>query len=92
MSPTVVTSIGFVVAALILLWACVEIGRRYVRQRKKVDVRTINSWVPLQPTTEDSPEDSLPDTEEEDQEDVSRADIHARAKQNGHYSESQKLL
>ncbi len=34
MNPTLYEYLGFVVAALILGWAIVEISRRYFRQRK----------------------------------------------------------
>ena len=90
MSPTVATSIGFVVAALILLWACIEIGGRYLRRRKKLDARMLDTWVPLKPTDINTPEDSIPDAEEDDQDEVFRA--HKRAKQNGHHSERKRIL
>lgn len=94
MSPTVVTYIGFVVAALILGWAGVELGRRYFR-RRKLDARTMNSWVHFKPNSIDHAEYPMPavDVEEDDdEEEPPRKDIHTRAQQNGHHSESKKLL
>ncbi|MBA2396939.1 MAG: hypothetical protein H0V70_29815 [Ktedonobacteraceae bacterium] len=79
MNPTVITYLGFFVAALILLWAVVEIGRRFYK-RKKIDARVIRTWIPLQPSTEVEPENTTPD-------DTSPP----RSQQNGHYSESKKL-
>ncbi len=83
MSPTVITYLGFFVATLIILWAGVEIGRRFYK-RKKIDARVMNTWQPLEPSssaeTEDSESDNIPQIE-----------LHTRAQQNGHYSESKKL-
>lgn len=92
MSPVFVNYIGFVVAALILLWGLFIVGRRYFVRRRNVDPRLMNTWVPLKPTSStERPEDS-PDPDEEDQEDSSRADLHTRSQQNCHYSESKKML
>lgn len=94
MSPTVVTYIGFVVAALILGWAGVELGRRYFR-RRTLDARTMNSWVHFKPNSIDHAEYPMPavDVEDDDdEEELPRKDIHTRAQQNGHHSESKKLL
>jgi hypothetical protein len=93
MNSVVTTYIGLGVAGLILLWGFVEIGRRYFRQRHKVDPTTMQTWVPLKPVSADSAEDTLLDTLDEDQQDeISDAGTYSRAKQNGHYSESKKLL
>ncbi len=92
MDPTLVEYIGFVVAALILGWAVVELNRRYFRQRK-VDLEPLNTWVKLDSTHEDDAEEPLLDEEtDEDQEEISEQGIHTRAQQNGHHSESKKLL
>ena len=92
MSPVFVTYIGFVVAALILLWGLFVVGKRYIVRRRKVDTRLMNAWVPLKPAITESPEDSVPDIDEDDQEEDSRADLQTRSQQNGHYSESKKML
>ncbi len=79
MNPTVITYIGFFVAALILVWAVVEMGRRFYK-RKKIDARVIHTWIPLQASSEI-------ETESTTQDDTSPP----RSQQNGHYSESKKL-
>jgi hypothetical protein len=79
MNPTVITYIGFFVAALILIWAVVEMGRRFYK-RKKINARTVRTWIPLQASTEIETESTTND-------DTSPP----RSQQNGHYSESKKL-
>jgi hypothetical protein len=92
MNPTLIEYLGFVVAALILGWAIIEIRRRYLRQRR-VDSKPLNTWVTLDSTLEDDIEKSLPDEEsEEDEESVAEANIQIRAQHNGYHSESKKLL
>jgi hypothetical protein len=83
MSPTVITYLGFFVAALILLWAGAEIGRRFYK-RKKIDARVMHTWQPLQ-----APASS--ETEDDETDSSPQVDLHTRAQQNGHYSESKKL-
>jgi hypothetical protein len=90
MSPTVITYIGFVVAMLILAWGGIELGRRYFA-RRRIDTRTMNVWVPLNPNTSKPPDDPLLDTDDDDTEDP-LTDIHRRAKQNGHHTQTRKLL
>ena len=92
MYPTLIEYLGFVVAALILGWAVIEINRRYLRQRR-VDSKPLNTWVKLDSTLEDDIEKSLPDEEsDEDEESVAEANIQIRAQHNGYHSESKKLL
>ena len=83
MSPTVITYFGFFVAALIILWASLEIGRRFYKH-KKIDARIINTWLPLQAN-------STAETENPEPDNIPQPDLHTRAQQNGHYSESKKL-
>lgn len=84
--------LGFVVAALIVGWAVFEIGRRYFRRRKR-DSKPMNIWVKLDSTFEGDIENALPDEEsDEEEEDVSEANIQIRAQHNGYHSESKKLL
>ena len=64
MYPMPIEYLGFVVAALILGWAVIELNRRYFRQRK-VDSKPLNTWVKLDSTFEDDVESSLPDEESE---------------------------
>ena len=92
MYPTLIEYLGFVVAALILGWAVIELNRRYFRQRK-VDSKLLNTWVKLDSTLEDDIEGSLPDEEsDEEEESVPEANIQFRAQHNGYHSESKKLL
>jgi hypothetical protein len=91
MSPVVVTYIGFVVAILILLWGLFVVGKRYFVRRRDVSSKNMGAWVPLKTTATESPEDSFTDLDEDDQDEGSRADLPARARQNGHYSGSKKM-
>ncbi len=88
MSPTIATYIGFIVAALILLWGIVEVGRKYVR-REKINPRMMDTWVPFKPNRVDSADEVVLDEEEEDS---SQLELRKKAQQNGHYSESKKSL
>lgn len=96
MNPTVAGYLGFVVAALIIIWAVFEIGRRYTR-RKNIDAQTLSSWVKLDSTHTNVSEELHPidddDTSDDGgQEDIPESNLHTRAQQNGHYSESKKPL
>jgi hypothetical protein len=92
MDPTVtlVEYIGFVVAALIIIWAAIEFGKR-IYARKHVDTGSPQTWVRMNAIRHRSVEESLPDADDDDDEGPG-SDIHTRAKQNGHYSESKKTL
>jgi hypothetical protein len=91
MDPTVtlVEYIGFVVAALIIIWAVIELGKR-IYTSKHIDVGSPQTWIRYDSVRPDTTEESLPDSD--DDEEASEPDIHTRAKQNGHYSESKKPL
>ena len=97
MNPTLVGYVGFVVAALILIWAVFEMSRRLTR-RKKIDAKALDTWVKLDSTRSDGSEAVLPPThddtsdDDDDQEDIPESNLHIRAQQNGHYSESKKPL
>jgi hypothetical protein len=94
MDPMVVEYIGIVVAALILCWAVVELNRRYFRQRKQ-DVEALNTWIKIDSTrvSNINVDELLPGEERDsEREDAPEPDIHTRARQNGHYSESTKPL
>ena len=91
MYPMPIEYLGFVVAALILGWAVIELNRRYFRQRK-VDSKPLNNWVKLDSTLEDNIESSLPDEEsDEEEESVPEANIQIRAQHNGYHSESKSF-
>ena len=94
--PTIWTYLGFVVALLILIWAILEMRSRLTRTRgKNTKVETIKSWIRLDSTAKDALQEEplLPAEEDnEEQEEKLGQDLHTRAQQNGHYSESKKLL
>lgn len=90
MDPMVVEYIGIVVAALILGWAVVELNRRYFHQRKQ-HVEALNTWIKIDSTRASDVNALLPG-EDSEREDAPEPDIHTRAQQNGHYSESTKPL
>ncbi len=92
MDPMVVEYIGIVVAALILGWAVVELNRRYFHQRKQ-HVEALNTWIKIDSTrASDVNVDALLPGGDSEREDAPEPDIHTRAQQNGHYSESTKPL
>ena len=92
MYPTLIEYLGFVVAALILGWAIIEINRRYFRQRR-IDSKPMNTWVRLDSTLEDDMERSLSGGEsDEEEKSVTEAKNQIRAQHNGYHSESKKLL
>jgi hypothetical protein len=91
MDPSLVQYLGFLVAVLIIIWGIVELGRRHSR-REKVSAKAINNWVKFDPHRKDAVEETLPEADNYDQEEKAEADMRARAQQNGHYSESKKLL
>ncbi len=93
MDPRLVQYIGFVVAALILGWAVVELNKRYFRQRKVDYLDPLSTWVRLDSTHADNAEESpLGEGTNEDQEETPEQSLHTRAQQNGHHSESKKIL
>jgi hypothetical protein len=94
MNPNAVQYIGFIVAALILSWGAIELNRR---RRRKANIGSLNTWVKLdtrRAADADDPEEALPVDDADEQEDDEQAEssIQTRAKQNGHHSESKKLL
>ena len=92
MNPTLIEYLGFVVAALILGWAIIEISRRYFLERRK-DSKSLNTWVKQDSTFAGDIDASMPDEEcYEEDESLSEANIQIRARHNGYHSESKKLL
>ncbi len=90
MDQTVIEYIGFVVAALILGWAVIELNRRYFRHRQK---NLEPTWVKFDSTRVDEGEEFSPGEDTDDgRENAPEAGLHTRAQQNGHYSESKKIL
>lgn len=82
--------LGFGVAALILIWAVIVINRKYFSHDGSP--RTPTTWVNLDIQRTGEAEEAFPVAGEEDQEERDESDVHTRAKQNGHYSESKKPL
>ena len=88
---TVITYLGLVVALLVLAWGTIEVVNRFRRQQKRLDAQRMNTWVSFKPTPEELLDDQLAQASA-DSEEESLADIHKKAQQNGHYSESKKNL
>ena len=92
MDNSAVQYAAFIVAALIIIWGVIEINRRYFR-RKKMDARTLKTWVHLDASQPGAPEDSPPTSaSDDDAPDKGEQDIQTRARQNGHYSESKRAF
>lgn len=92
MSPAVVSYLGFVVAALILIWAVFEMTRR-INRRKQTDTRAVNTWVKLDSTRPDAADETYHGTPDDiEPEDSIDHELNSRARRNGHHSESKKPL
>ena len=91
MNSIAVQYAGFIVAALILIWGVIEINRRYLR-RRKMDPRSLKTWVQLDTSQPNAHEEGQPAAIEEDTIDNSEQDMQTRARQNGHYSESKRAF
>jgi len=97
MNPTLVGYVGFVIVALIIIWAVFEMSRRFTR-RKKIDTQALDTWVKLDSTHPDSAEELLlranddNNDDDDDRDDIPESNPHTRSQQNGHYSESKKPL
>lgn len=88
MNPGVVTFLGLVVATSILLWAGIEIGKRYRRVRKKTIKRAVmDEWVPLRPVVPGSL-----DEDDEDLDDLSSIDPQLRVRRNSYASDNKAML
>jgi Na+-transporting methylmalonyl-CoA/oxaloacetate decarboxylase gamma subunit len=85
MNPPLITYIGFVVAVLIILWAIVEMTRRYHRQRRPT-TQERDVWLTVKPMAKEQlaqQEDTI--------EDSINAELQKRSKQNGHSSPSKNI-
>ena len=91
MDPTVVQYIGFGVVILILIWATVEMSRRRSRI-KKIETKSLGHWVRMDSSRVAPTEEQPSDADINEREESSEENIHTRAQQNGHYSESKKPL
>ncbi len=88
MDPTVtlIEYIGFVIAALIIIWGVIELSKR-MYGKTHFDIRSPHTWDRFHSVRPGATEELLPDADDEED---SEPDLHTRAKQNGHYSESKK--
>ena len=93
MNPDIVQYVVFIIVALILSWGVIELNNRYFG-RRKIDVGPLNTWINLDTRKADEAEEPLPGDGADEEEDDEKAEsgIQTRAKQNGHHSESKKLL
>lgn len=89
MDITVVQYIGFIVAALIVIWAVIEVNKRLYR-RNTPPAKALNRWVELDTKLPEAREELSPAVRGEDEEDEIETELQARASQNGHHVESQK--
>ncbi len=101
MNPTIWSYVGIVVAILILLWAVLEMRTRFTRRSSKKPnveaMNTVNTWIKLDSAPIEAIEEEprlLPvhNDEEDEQEEEAQHNLHIRAQQNGHYSQSKKPL
>lgn len=90
MDLTVVQYLIFILASLILIGVVIEFNK-HLSRRDKSRTEALNSWVELDTTRQETRE-KLPvrEVELDDEEDEEIEELHARARQNGHHTESQK--
>ncbi len=81
--------IAFVVAVSILIWAVMQLNHR-LQRHKRTDSGSLDTWIKLDATSQNTVEGISSDVETDDQEEAPEPDMHVRAKQNGHYSGSKK--
>ncbi len=86
MDSMVVQYIVFILAALVLIWAVVVLNRRLLRHDRP-DARSFKTWVEFDTRRPEAREDPAPVLEDEEED---QAELHMRARQNGHHAESQK--
>lgn len=87
MDPTLVQYAIFVLAALILIGLVIALNKRLSRFNR-LNAAARHQWVELDTRRADAREEEPPVSAEDDEEE--EAEIHARARQNGHQAESQK--
>ena len=93
MDLTVIRYVVFVVVALILIWAVLEMRWRFQRKSKQSGVRRPSSWIDFDTTSTNAMYDeSLPVVDEDHNilDDKASHDINQRSRQNGHYSGTKK--
>ena len=90
MNEPLLKYLAFIVAAAILIWGVMELNKRLYRH-KKMGPKSPHTWIKLDAVGPDAEEDESSDLEYDDQEEMPQPDIHTRAQQNGHHSESEKI-
>lgn len=86
MDSMLVPYILFILAALIIIWGVVVLNKRLSRHTRP-DARSLQTWVELDTKQPDAREDLSPALDDEEEEE---AELHTRARQNGHHAESQR--
>ena len=86
MDSMLVQYIVFILVALLIIWGVVLLNKRLSRHIRSGE-RALKTWVELDTRQKDAREDLSPALEEEEEEE---AELHMRARQNGHHAESQK--
>jgi len=71
------------------MWVIIELSKRF-SVRKKIDTRTMDTWVTLKPGSAEIAEE--PPAIDNEQEEVPELNIRTKARQNGHHSESKKSI
>ncbi|HET8843510.1 MAG TPA: hypothetical protein VFN35_18755 [Ktedonobacteraceae bacterium] len=89
MDITVVQYVGFVVAALIVIWAVIEVNKRLYR-RDDSHASSPEKWAELDTKVPEAREDLSSAMYGDSEDDEIETELHARASQNGHHAESQK--
>ena len=89
--PTVWQYVGFIVAAFILIWGVLELGRRLYRHNQPL-TRARDTWVKLDATDPDVSEDVSLDIATDNQNEAPGQDIQIRAQQNGHHVPNKKAI
>lgn len=95
MEPTILTYLGFFVAVIIIVWAALEFRSRLWRMTDREERRR-NVWVKLDtkkgPPTPEEPL-TVPESEQdEEREEQPDRNLHMRARQNGHHTETKYPL
>jgi hypothetical protein len=86
MDSMVVQYILFILVALALIWAIALLNRRLLHHDRP-GATSFKTWVKFDTRRPAAREDPAPAFEDEDEE---AAELHARARQNGHHAQSQK--
>ena len=89
MDSIIVQYVLFVLAALILIWAVIVLNKRLYR-RNGSHSGAPNTWMKLDTRRHEAKEEPSSGAAFDDEEEEEEIELHARARQNGHHTESQK--